>query len=75
MLRKLENCASEVFLQDLKKKQAAVPLDSKTASQPSDAGFLDSQVIMKKNLQRSYFVILEAQTNYEKKFQKTIFWR
>lgn len=75
MLRKLENCASEVFLQDLKKKQAAVPLDSKTASQPSGAGFLDSQVIMKKNLQRSYFVILEAQINYEKKFQKIIFWR
>lgn len=67
--------SSEVFLQDLKKKQVAVPLESKTASQPSGTGFLDNQVIMKKNLQRSYFVILEAQTNYEKKFQKIIFWR
>lgn len=67
--------SSEVFLQDLKKKQVAVPLESKTASQPSGAGFLDNQVIMKKNLQRSHFVILEAQTNYEKKFQKIFFWR
>lgn len=47
MLRKFENCEL-AFLQDMKKKQAAASLGSKTTSQPSGTSFSDNQVIMKK---------------------------